>query len=99
MVVGMCNYDPSYSSRRRLCPLRGHHGLRKLQPILGLMRFGRFLLKCVSSPNSYLVLAQNTFSLPASWSGFLEDEAFSGGDYIESAILEQAGDLVDHLPA
>ena len=98
MVVGMCNYDPSYSSRRRLCPLRGHHGLRKLQPILGLMRFGRFLLKCVSSPNSYLVLAQNTFSLPASWSGFLE-EAFSGGDYIESAILEQAGDLVDHLPA
>ena len=99
MVVRMCNYDPSYSSRRHLCPLRGHHGLRKLQPILGLMRFGRFLLKCVSSPNSYLVLAQNTFSLPDSWTGFLEEEAFSGGDYIESAILEQAGDLVDHLPA
>ena len=99
MVVGMCNYDPSYSSRRRLCPLRGHHGLRELQPILGLMRLGRFLLKRVSSPNSYLVLALNTFSLPASWSGFLEEEAFSGGDYIESAILEQAGNLVDHLPA
>ena len=94
----MRNYDPSYSSRRRLCPLRGHHGLRELQPILGLMRFGRFLLKRVSSPNSYLVLALNTFSLPAWRSGFLE-EAFSGGDYIESAILGQAGSLVDHLAA
>ena len=99
MVVGMRNYDPSYSSRRRLCPLWGHHGLRELQPILGLVRFGRFLLKRVSSPNSYLVLALNTFSLLAWRSGFLVEEAFSGGDHIESAILGQARSLVDHLPA
>ena len=63
------------------------------------MRVGRFPVGSVGSPNSYLVLALNTFSLPTSWSGFLEEEAFSGGDYIEGAILGQAESLVDHLPA
>ena len=64
-----------------------------------VMRVGRFPVGSVGSPNSYLVLALNTFSLLAWRSGFLVEEAFSGGDYIESAILGQAGSLVDHLPA
>lgn len=44
------------------------------------MRVGRFPVGSVGSPNSYLVLALNAFFLPASWSGFLEEGAFPGGD-------------------
>ena len=48
-----------------------------------VMRVGRFPVGSVGSPNSYLVLALNTFSLLAWRSGFLEEEAFPGGDYAD----------------